>query len=88
MNTNVVFTREQALQSAFAFASIQNDEPCCLSSRYTDGLFHFIVSTLYLRYEFYVDAESGEVLGIDTEPLPYEEEHALLHGGEMLSSVA
>ena len=48
---------------SFQYADIKNDEPFCLSRTYADELYHFVVWTLYLRYEFYVDAVSGEVLG-------------------------
>lgn len=30
--------------------------------------YHIIISTIMLRYEFYVDADTGEILGINTEP--------------------
>ncbi len=66
-------TREQALCAALEYARIANDETRCLLGLYADGLYRFVVRTPYQRYEFYVDAESGEVLGIDAQPLPYRE---------------
>ena len=88
MNNTLRMTQNQALRSAIAYAELKNAEPRCTSGSYADGLFHFIVTTLYLRYEFYVDAVSGEVLGISTEPLSYLETLGLCTDGEELPHVA
>ena len=88
MNNTIKLTPDQALQCVIAYAELKNDEPVCTSCSFTDGLFHFIVTTLYLRYEFYVDAVSGEVLGISTEPLSYLETLRLCTDGEPLPYVA
>ncbi len=88
MNNTLKLTTDQALQSAIAYAEIKNDEPRCASGSLADGVYHFIVTTLYLRYEFYVDAVSGEVLGISTEPLSYLETLMLCTDGEPLPYVA
>ncbi len=66
-NTNM-YTAAEALQSALEYAGIAADENRCLLARYDGGLYHILVRTLYQKYEFYVDAESGEVLGISAEP--------------------
>ena len=88
MNNTLKLTTDQALQSAIAYAEIENDEPRCASGSFAGGLYHFIVTTLYLRYEFYVDAVSGEVLGISTEPLSYPEALNLCADWESLPHVA
>ncbi len=88
MNNKIQLTPAQALQCAIAYAEIKNDEPVCTSGTYADGLYHFIVTTLYLRYEFYIDAVKGEVLGISTEPLSYLETLKLDTDGEKLPHVA
>ena len=88
MNTNKNLTPEQAMQFARSFANIDNDEFVCLTSRYAEGLYHFVLCTLCLQYEFYVDAANGEVLGVDTEPLPYAEALNLCNGEGSLPSVA
>ena len=69
MNNALKLTADQALRSAIAYADIKNDELVCTSGSFADGLYHFLVTTLYMRYEFYVDAASGEVPGFSTEPL-------------------
>lgn len=70
MNTSSNLKPEQALQLALACTDLNNDEFCCLSSRYSQGLYSFVLCTLCLKYEFYVDAAKEEVLGINTEPFP------------------
>jgi len=84
MNAIINLMPEQALQRALIYADIKNDEPFCLSRTYADELYHFVVRTFYMRYEFYVDAVSGEVLGISTEPLSYAAALDVRMGGEIL----
>lgn len=73
MNTKKNLTAGQALDCALLYAKIENEDPRCLFSHSREGLYHFIVRTAYLKYEFYVEAGDGTVLGIDTEPLQYPE---------------
>ena len=73
MNTKKNLTAGQALDCALLYAKIENEDPRCLFSHSREGLYHFIVRTAYLKYEFYVEAGDGTVLGIDTEPLLYPE---------------
>ena len=87
MKTSSNLTPEQALQFALACTDLENDEFCCLSSRYSRGLYSFVLSTLCLRYEFYVDASNGEVLGINTEPFSSMEAMNMLEGKNLFSSV-
>ena len=64
-------TQEQALRAALEYADLSSTDSKCLLSFCSDGLYQLVVYTPYLKYEFYVDALSGEVLGIDMMPLPY-----------------
>ena len=73
MHNTKQLTKDQALRAALRYADLPCDQALCLDSRLEDGLWHMLVRTAYLRYEFYVDAVSGELLGIDTQPLPYPE---------------
>lgn len=88
MNTSSNLKPEQALQLALACTDLNNDEFCCLSSRYNQGLYNFVLRTLRLRYEFYVDASNGEVLGINTEPFSSMEALYMLGDKKLFSSVA
>ncbi len=67
-------TTEKALGIALAYAGIENGEYRCLAGGCDNGIFRFVIRTPELKYEFYVDAADGEVLGIDTIPLPFESE--------------
>ncbi len=73
MNNRKHLTREQALGKVLNAADIANVENRCLLVRYLNGLYEIVVRTSYLKYEAYVDGETGEVLGLITEPLPYPE---------------
>lgn len=88
MKTSSNLKPEQALQFALACVNLSNDEFCCLSSRYNQGLYNFVLRTLCLRYEFYVDASNGEVLGINTEPFSSMEALYMLGDKKLFSSVA
>lgn len=88
MNTSSNLKPEQALQLALACTDLKNDEFCCLSSRYSQGLYSFVLCTLCLKYEFYVDAAKGEVLGINTEPFSSMEALYMLGDKKLFSSVA
>ena len=73
MNTIIHFTKEQALRIALRNAKIESSEYHCLSNNYDRGFFRIVVWTPYLKYEIYVDAKAGEVAGIDTAPVLYQE---------------
>ncbi len=89
MNMISNLSSEKALYNALRYAGIENEEIDCLLKRYEDGLYHFLVRTGYVRYEFYVEAGSGTVLGITSEPLSYGEVLAVCgSAGAALSAVA
>ncbi len=71
---HTTITKEQALQSALDYAGLTAQESVCLRAALEDGLYHLFVRGEYLSYEFYVEALGGEVLGIDSRPLPYTEQ--------------
>lgn len=62
-------TLSDAIIAAITHSNIENDEPCCVRAVYMNGYFDLAVYTLYQKYDFYVDAFSGEVSGIMSEPL-------------------
>lgn len=61
-------TISEAIRIAVRFSRLDHDEPYCVSAIYEDDTIALVVFTLFQRYEFYVDACSGEVLGIMSEP--------------------
>ena len=79
----------KALYNALICAGIEEEEFDCLFKQYEDGLYHFRVRTFWMNYEFYVDAGSSEVLGMNTEPLVYREDLCLCEpADDALSAVA
>lgn len=68
-----MMNENQALSRALEYAGLAKTESRCAFRKAQDGLYEFTVLTLYQKYDFYVDALSGEVLGVNSEPLPYQE---------------
>ena len=73
MNMNTALNSEHALHTALIYAGIEKEEFDCLLQQYEDGLYHFLLRTYWMKYEFYVEDRTGEILGIQTEPLVYRE---------------
>ena len=89
MNMISNLSSEQALQNALICAGIEKEECDILLQGCEDGLYHFQLRTFWMNYEFYVEAGTGEVLGIQTEPLVYRENLCLCESaGAALSAVA
>ena len=65
---NTMISNQEALSRALAYVEISAAESRCEENRPEDGFYYIEVSTLLLRYEFYVDASTGEVMGANTEP--------------------
>ena len=68
MNTTTV-TRGSALQAAINYAGLAAKECQCIYNNLSEGLFEIWVNTPDQRCEFYVEERTGEVLGINAEPL-------------------
>ena len=60
---------KSALNNALTSVGITDGNYCCEYVCLENGCYRLIVSTIMLRYEFYVDAATGEVLGTNTEPV-------------------
>ena len=73
MNTMNSLTAKQAQLASLGYVDITETESVCLLNQYENGLYHLLIKTAYMKYEFYVDAARDEVLGVNTEPVPYPE---------------
>ena len=82
MNAMNAMNEKKALACALAHAGLEQSESRCLYSFCRDGLYQIGLWTPYLKYEFYLDAVSGEVLGLDTEPIRYPESLGLICADE------
>lgn len=68
MNTTTI-SNGSALQTALNYAGLAIKECHCIYNNLSEGLFEIWVNTPYQRYEFFVEERSGEVIGINAEPL-------------------
>ena len=59
-----------AILAAIGYAQIAAGEAGNIAVRRTDGLYEVTFESDWMRYDCYVDAIDGEVLGFDCEPLP------------------
>ena len=82
MNKTRFMTEDQALAVALLNAGIENSEYLCLSNNFDGAYFRIRIWTPYLKYEIYVDAELGEIAGVDTAPVPYQEALCFCGGEE------
>lgn len=65
--TNI--TSNTAIFASVAYAQLTREEICNISVRHSGGLYEVRFESDWMRYECYVDEESGEVLGFDLAPL-------------------
>lgn len=57
-----------AVNNALVSVGINDENYRCDYIALEGDCYHMVICTLMLKYEFYVDACTGEVLGINTEP--------------------
>ena len=64
---NIISARE-AFFIAVKEAGLEANSPVCTDITLNGSIYEISIKTLFLRYDFYVGALSGEVLGINFEP--------------------
>ena len=64
-------TNLKALKIAQEYARITEEENICVRNEYSAGYYEITIYTIERKYEFYVDAETGEVSGFNAEPFFY-----------------
>ena len=70
---NIEITIVDAIRIAATYLNVGDSEMCCVRAAYEDGFFVLTLQTLFQKYEFYVHASSGEVVGVSSEPLCLED---------------
>lgn len=65
---NYADTASGALHSAMEYAQLMTEDVRVTKLAVKDGLYEIALLTLCQRYEFYVDAANGEVLGVNAGP--------------------
>ena len=66
--TNDIISISSAIQAAADYAGFATEDIRCTGKRYAGGLFEICFDTDWSRYDCFVDAFSGEVLGFSSEP--------------------
>lgn len=65
---DLTYTANEALRSAMEYAQLATEDVRVAKLAAKDGLYEITLHTPYQMYEFYVDAATGEVLGINAVP--------------------
>ena len=73
MNYNITSTR--AMMLAIEYAGFNFEDTSDRHTALNDDLYEISFRTLFMAYEAYVDAQSGEVLGFNFEPVMPNEKH-------------
>lgn len=73
MNYNITSTR--AMMLAIEYAGFNFEDTSDRHTSLNDGLYEISFRTLFMAYEAYVDAQSGEILGFNFEPVMPNEKH-------------
>ena len=66
---NNIFTSKEAINAAIIYAGLQNDNPRCANVLHRNSMYELTVCTTFQRYDFYVGDVSGEIYGINVEPM-------------------
>ena len=75
---NMTLTTNDAFLAAVKGANLKSDAVRCTYINFEDGLYEFSFQTDFQLYDIYVDAKTGDVLGLSTEPYF---DYDLLFGG-------
>lgn len=73
MNNNI--TSNYAMMLAIEYAGFNFEDTSDRHIAFGDGLYEISFRTMFMAYEAYVDAQSGEVLGFNFEPVMPNEKH-------------
>ena len=66
--TNDIISISSAIQAAADYAGFSTEDIRCTEKHYANGLFEIGFDTDWSRYDCFVDAATGEVLGFNSEP--------------------
>ena len=77
---NMICSPAEARRIDMAYAGPPYDDSRCLRNVLEDGLYEIVILTPFQKYEIYVDAQTDEVSGFNTEP-------RLIVDGELFESV-
>ena len=65
---NTICSAAKARRIAMEYAGLTYEDSRCLRNSFEDGLYELVILTPFQKYEIYVDAQTDEVSGFNTEP--------------------
>ena len=65
---NTLCSAAEARRIAMEYAGLTYSDSRCLRNVFEDGLYALVIMTPFQKYEIYVDAQTDEVVGFNTEP--------------------
>lgn len=68
-NNNIIINAAEARRAVLDELHLNYTEVEFYEVRYEDSLYEITVYTTWMRYDCYVDAETGEVVGIGSVPM-------------------
>ena len=65
---NTICSAAKARRIAMEYAGLTYEDSRCLRNSFEDGLYELVILTPFQKYEIYVDAQTDEVIGFNTQP--------------------
>ena len=68
-NNNIIINAAEALKAVLNELHLNSDDVEFYDVKLEDSLYEMVVDTTWMRYDCYVDTETGEVVGLSSEPM-------------------
>ena len=68
-NNNIIINAAEALKAVLNELHLNSDDVEFYDVKLEDSLYEMVVYTTWMRYDSYVDTETGEVVGLSSEPM-------------------
>ena len=68
-NNNIIINAAEALKAVLNELHLNSDDVEFYDVKVEDSLYEMVVYTTGMRYDCYVDTETGEVVGFSSEPM-------------------
>jgi len=68
-NNNIIINAAEALKAVLNELHLNSDDVEFYDVKLEDSLYEMVVYTTWMRYDCYVDSETGEVVGLSSEPM-------------------
>ncbi len=68
-NNNIIINAAEALKAVLNELHLNSDDVEFYDVKLEDSLYEMVGYTTWMRYDCYVDSETGEVVGLSSEPM-------------------